>query len=51
MQSTSLVCAQKQLPPTLINVDKFSSVNNAGLAMDKLETTDAGWEMTMAVWY
>jgi hypothetical protein len=26
-------------------------VNNAGLATSEIELTDAGWEMTMAVWY
>lgn len=26
-------------------------VNNAGVGLAKFETNDAGWEMTMAVWY
>lgn len=28
-----------------------NEVNNAGLATNEIELTDAGWEMTMAVWY
>ncbi|KAH8663193.1 daunorubicin C-13 ketoreductase [Ilyonectria robusta] len=43
----SVIHAVEELKATEHAIDIL--VNNAGLAMENLETTDAGWEMTMAV--